>query len=65
MYRGRFLVRPVLLPMMVDTTQSVKPRVAVATWNVDGLSGPLFAEIRKWLREHDDIGALLVQERMV
>ena len=51
--------------MMVDTTQSVKPRVAVATWNVDGLSGPLFAEIRKWLREHDDIGALLVQERMV
>ena len=56
MYRGRRLSRAVHLPCDSSVPGSVKPsnrsRLEVITWNVDGLSDILYAEIQALAKQH-------------
>ena len=43
-------------------SSSANPRISMVSWNVDGLSEVLHAELKKWLAEHADISVLMLQE---
>ena len=66
MYRGRLLSRAVHLPCDSSVPGSVKPstrsRLEVITWNVDGLSDILYAEIKHWLNSTCTADILMFQE---
>ena len=62
MYRGRLLTRSVTLPIGYSQSETVKPRVAFFSWNVDGLTDTLLVEIRKYLPENSHISLIMLQE---
>ena len=66
MYRGRRRSRAVHLPCDSSVPGSVKPskrsRLEVITWNVDGLSDILYAEIKHWLNNNCTADILMLQE---
>ena len=63
MYRGRLLTSQVLLPMHDAPKQmSSRSRVEMISWNVDGLTDTLYAELQKWLRDNPNINLVMLQE---
>ena len=63
MYRGRLLTSQVLLPMQDAPKQmSSRPRVEMISWNVDGLTDTLYAELQKWLRDNPNVNLVMLQE---
>ena len=64
MYRGKALHANVSLPLpkVVASPASTGPRVKVFSWNCDGLSAALYAEILCWLGKHTEIDIIFLQE---
>ena len=64
LYRGKALYANVswLPPTSVNSPEGLGSRVKVFSWNCDGLTETLYAEIMCWLHKHDDISIVYLQE---
>ena len=64
MYRGKAMYANVSLPVPkpLSSPEGSGSRVKILSWNCDGLTTTLYAELMAWLRKHHEISILFLQE---